>query len=273
MKDARLRFVSLAIGLIALAIASLGAKAQETSGSFLSDLHDFRISNYMALDAYYRFSGTGATDTLNEIVVGINSANDAMNSLSQSTAGVLSEDQLESLNQEFDKFKALMRDNINDVRNRGYPDLRLVSDMANQALTMNNMATELYIVARDSNETDTNDRVEAARMAAVKMAQMMAKYSVRSNSAVTQTFQGSDTETSLDEQAREFDELLATVRQGPAEGELKTLLDDISSKWQFIRGSYINYNENNVGFVIDRYSKGILNSLASTIDLLKTTAS
>ena len=273
MKDARLRFVSLAIGLIALAIASLGAKAQEASDSFLSDLHNFRISNYMALDAYYRFSGTGDTDTLNEIVVGINTANDAMNSVSQSTADVLSGEQIEALNQEFDSFKALMRDNINDVRNRGYPDLRLVSDMANQALTMNNMATELYTAARESSETDTSPRVEAARMAAVKMAQMMAKYSVRSNSAVTQTFQGSDTETSLDEQAREFDELLATVQQGPAQGELKSLLEDIGSKWQFIRGSYINYNEKNVGFVIDRYSKGILNSLTTTIDLLQNPAS
>lgn len=273
MKDARLRFVSLAIGLIALAIASLGAKAQEASDSFLSELHNFRISNYMALDAYYRFSGTGDTGTLNEIVVGINTANDAMNSVSQSTAGILSGDQIEALNQEFDKFKALMRDNINDVRNRGYPDLRLVSDMANQALTMNDMATELYTVARKSSETDTNPRVEAARMAAVKMAQMMAKYSVRSNSAVTQTFQGSDTETSLDEQARQFDELLSTVQQGPAQGELKTLLEDIGSKWQFIRGSYINYNEKNVGFVIDRYSKGILKSLATTIDLLQSSGS
>ena len=68
--------------------------------------------------------------------------------------------------------------------------------------------------------------------------------------------------------ARELDELLASVIQGDGTAELKAALNDISSKWQFIRGSYINYNENNVGFVIDRYSKGILKGLATTIELL-----
>lgn len=263
-----LRFPFLILAIV-MACASLSARAQETPSAFLSDLHSFRISNYLALDAYYRFSGTGTTDTLNEIVAGINSANDAMNRLTQSTDEVLSKDQLSALSQEFEKFKGLMRDNINDVRTQGYPDLRLVSDMANQALAMNNMATELYLEAQESSQTQTNPRVEAARMAAVKMAQMMAKYAVRTNSSVTQTFQGSATETPLDAQAREFDALLEQVRQGPAEGELRALLDDISSKWQFIRGSYINYNENNVGFVIDRYSKAILSSLGSAIELLQ----
>ena len=269
MKDANLRIRSLVAALILLALTSMGARAQDSADGFLSDLHNFRVSNYMALDAYYRFSGTGDTGTLNEIVQGINSAND---SIAGSDSGVLSAEEVEGLNQEFDKFKNLMRDNINDVRNQGYPDLRLVSDMANQALTMNEKATELYKVAQESSQTETNPRVEAARSAAVKMAQMMAKYSVRTNSSVAQTFQGSSTETPLDEQARELDQLLASVIQGQGTPELKDALNDISAKWQFIRGSYINYNENNVGFVIDRYSKGILKGLATTIELLKGNA-
>jgi len=272
MKDTTLRLRSLVAPLIFLAITSMAVRAQEGANGFLADLHDFRVSNYMALDAFYRFSGTGNTETLNEIVQGINSANDAMNSLAESDSGVLSDEQLEALNQEFDKFKNLMRDNINDVRKRGYPDLRLVSDMANQAFTMNEKATELYEVAQESTHTATDPRVEAARSAAVKMAQMMAKYSVRSNSAVTQTFQGSSTEKPLDEQARELDALLGSVIQGQGTPELKVVLNDISSKWQFIRGSYINYNERNVGFVIDRYSKGILKGLATTIELLQGNA-
>ncbi len=269
MEDTRLRVRSLVAALILLALTSLGARAQETAGDFLSDLHEFRVSNYMALDAYYRFSASGDTDTLNEIVIGINSANDAMNTIIQSTSGVLSKEQIESLNLEFDQFKALMRSNINDVRKTGYPDLRLVSDMANQALDMNNMATELYLVAQESVQTETDPRVESARLAAVKMAQMMAKYSVRTNSSVSQTFQGSATEKPLDEQAREFEQLLSQVKKGETGAELKDVMEDVSSKWEFIRGSYINYNEKNVGFVIDRYSKGILKGLATTIDLLQ----
>jgi hypothetical protein len=269
MKHAQLRVRFLVNTLIFLLASSFAANAQEASSdNFLSDLHDFRVSNYMALDAYYRFSAVGDTDTLNEIVASINRANDAMNSVADSTSGILSEDQVESLNREFDEFKSLMRSNINDVRNTGYPDLRLVSDMANQALQLNQSATELYVVAQESRETETDNRVEAARSAAVTLAQMMAKYSARTNSQVAQTFQGAADDTSLDEQARQFDSLLATVRSGEASGELKSTLESVSSKWQFIRGSYINYNDNNVAFVIDRYSKGILDGLNTTIDLL-----
>lgn len=272
MKNSHLRIRSLMIALILLTLTSIGVRAQapdsNSAGGFLADLHEFRVSSYMALDAYYRFSSRNDTITLNEIVAGINSANDSMNTIAGSTEGMLSPEQVEALNQEFDKFKNLMRDNIKEVRKSGYPDLRLMSDLADQAQTMNDMATELYQIAREGHQD--NARVAAARSAAVKMAQMMAKYSVRTNSSVSQTFQGSATENALDEQAKEFDKLLAEVRIGESDGELKSIVDDISSKWQFIRSSYINYNENNVGFVIDRYSKGILKGLDTSIELLKT---
>lgn len=262
---------ALVATLALMLLASVTVKAQEAD-DFLAQLHTFRVSNYISLDAYYRFSGSGSTDTLNEIVAGINSANDAMNLLASSTSDVLSKEQLEELDSEFDKYKGLMRDNINDVRKTGYPDLRLVSDMANQALAMNDMATEYYQIAQEDSQTRTNSRVEAARLGAVKIAQMMARYSVRTNSSVSQTFQGSSTEVPLDEQAREFDKLLSAMNEGRSEGELEALLSDVTAKWQFIRGSFINYNENNVGFVIDRYSKRILESLTTAIVLLQTQA-
>ena len=95
MKDARLRIQSLIAAFILLALTALSAKAQETGAEFLSDLHDFRVNNYLALDAFYNFSATGDTETLNRIVVGINNSNDAMNSVVASTSGVLSEQQIE----------------------------------------------------------------------------------------------------------------------------------------------------------------------------------
>lgn len=271
MKAARLQVRSLIAALILLTLTSLAARADE-GANFLADLHQFRLSNYLALDAYYRFSATGDTDTLNEIVEAINNANSRMNTLNESTAGVLDKDRLEALNQEFDKYKSLMRNNINDVRNTGYPDLRLTLDMANQASTMNGLATELYSEAIGSGQTEVDPRVEAARSAAVTMAQMMEKYSARSNTSVSQNFQGSETDIPLDEQARVFDRLLSEVLAGNPTGSLKTTLDDINAKWQFIRGSYINYNENNVSYVIGRYSKGILSGLNTAIGLMQENA-
>ena len=268
MTASRTRFTSIISAIFFLSLAAFGARAQETGGEFLADLHDFRINNYFAVDAFYSFSATSDTETLNRIVVAINKANDAMNSVIASTSGVLSTEQIEGLNQSFDKFKDLMRNNINEVRDRGYPDLRLMADMADTALTMNATATELYSVAQENSGAKADDRIESARSASVLMAQMMARYAARTHSSVSQTFQGATSEIPLDEQAETFDQYLKNVSSGSPTGELKATLSDISSKWQFIRRSYVNYNDNNVSFIIDRYSKGIINGLASAIELM-----
>jgi hypothetical protein len=39
------------------------------------------------------------------------------------------------------------------------------------------------------------------------------------------------------------------------------LLDSAKTKWEFIRSSYINYNENRVNFVINLYSKKIIKNI------------
>lgn len=268
MKDVCLRYRSLLATLTLLCLSAFNAQAQEQKTSFLAELHNFRISNYQALDAFYSFSASNDTDTLNRIVIGVNSSNDAMNSLVASNSEALSQQQLGQLNQQFELYKDLMRNNINEVRERGYPDLRLMADLANQALDMNNLASELYSIARERIGVEPDTRVESARSAAVVMAQMMARYAARTHSAVAQTFQGAATEVPLDEQASSFDTLLDAVRSGPADGELKAVLEDVAAKWQFIRASYINYNERNVSFIIDRYSKGIIEGLTSAIHLL-----
>lgn len=268
MKDTRIR--SLIASCLVMLCFSMAARAQDTE--VLSQLHDFRVNNFMALSAYYQFSATGATDTLNEVVAGINNANDAMNAVSEAGDQVFNGDQLGALTAEFGSFKELMRQNINDVRTTGYPDLRLVSEMANQAEDLSQLSSQLYSSAREALPGATSPRIEAARSAAVLMAKMMAKYSARSYSSVSQTFQGSDTEAALDEQARTFDTLMQTLAEGTGSEELRRAIDGVSTKWQFIRSSYINFNEDNVPFIIDRYSKGILEGLSDTIELLKTTA-
>ncbi|WP_404363081.1 hypothetical protein [Marinobacter sp.] len=270
MKDAHQRFRALTVALMLLLTASFTVKAQETE--LLSNLHDFRVNNFVALSAYYQFSATRATDVLNEVVAGINNANASLNAVTESEAGVFTDEQLATLTAQFDSFKALMRQNINDVRESGYPDLRLVSEMANQAQVLSDVSSDLYAIGRESLTSVTNPRIEAARQAAVLMARMMSKYSARSYSSVSQTFQGSDTEAALDEQALAFDALIDTLSAGDGNDEVKQVIDGVATKWMFIRGSYINFNEDNVPFIIDRYSKGILEGLEQAIAMLRTNA-
>ena len=142
MKDAHLRICSLLAALIPLSFTAFGATLTESGNEFLADLHDFRINNYLALDAFYAFSATSDTELLNRVVVGIISANDAMNSVVGSNSGVFrrtgrgTEPVLRQL-------QGPDAQQHQQVRDRGYPDLRLMAELANQGQSMNDTATEL----------------------------------------------------------------------------------------------------------------------------------
>ncbi|MAA63919.1 MAG: hypothetical protein CL581_03955 [Alteromonadaceae bacterium] len=260
--------------IVALTLSTASFVAQAASDPLLASLHHFRISNFSALNAYYQFTVSGDTEILNEVVAAVNDSNSEMNTISTDAKGVLNDDQISQLTKEFDSYKNLMRQNINDVRKNGYPDLRLVSDMANQAQTLSVISDELYEISQSSEGIQVDQRVEAARSAALLMAKMMTKYSARSTSSVSQTFQGAASEEALDVQARKFDSLISQITTNNTyTGELKETLHSVASKWGFIRGSYINFNENNVSFVIDRYSKGILSELNEAINLMTGTTS
>ncbi len=42
------------------------------------------------------------------------------------------------------------------------------------------------------------------------------------------------------------------------------LLQKAVIKWNFVRSSYLNYNEDNVNFVVNRYSRQIIETLVVT---------
>ncbi|WP_111496387.1 MULTISPECIES: hypothetical protein [Marinobacter] len=259
------RLIALSLGMSSLFLCQT---LHAADSPLLAAIHQFRINTYSSLNAYYRYTVSNDTDTLNEIVGFINASNDDTQQITEQSGDRLDQQQLDRLTTDFDRYKDLMRQNINDVRANGYPDLRLVSDMANQAQALSDTSEQLYETVRTHADVTTDDRIEAARAAAVLMAKMMSKYSARSTSAVSQTFQGADTDTALDQQAKAFDELMSRVTSGNPSGDLRAALSSAASKWGFIRNSYINYNENNVSFIIDRYSKGILKELEMAISLL-----
>lgn len=269
MKDTSLTLRSLITVLALLLTTSFAVRADESAG-FLSNLHQFRINNSMALAAYYQYSATAEQGVNREIVAALGQAEANMKAITNSTASALSANQLQELKAAFETYKKMMQQNVSDVTEIGYPDLRLVSEMANHALGLGKKSQELYAIARESSRTPVNERVEAARSAAVNLAEMLARYSARSYSSVSQTFQGASYEKSLDEQALAFEALLGKVNQGSGSPAVQGLLEDVQTKWEFIRNSYINYNRNNVVFVIERYSRAIIDQLGRAINDLES---
>ena len=269
MNNTLVRLPSVLAALVLLLASSFPVHADE-GAAFLRNLHEFRINNFMALSNYYRYSATkdtGSEATIKELM---GEATRNLQAVSESGANVLTADQIASLRAEFGTFSELMAQNVSDVTEIGYPDLRLVGDMANQAVKMSNVAQELYGQARDSSQTPVKPEVETARSASVLMAQMLSRYAARSYSPVTQTFQGASGLAPLDEQARELDSLISDFVTSTGEGNLRDTAVEIKTKWGFIRDSYINYNKQNVVFAIERYSRSILDELNAAVSTLQS---
>lgn len=269
MKNPCLRIPSVLAALVLLLASSLQAHADE-GAAFLRELHEFRINNFMALSAYYRYSATKDADAEASVRELMGVATRSLQTVSESAANILTKDQLASLRTEFGSFSELMAQNVRDVTEIGYPDLRLVAEMANQTVSMSNVAHELYAQARDSSQVPIKPEVETARSASVLIAQMLSRYAARSYSPVTQTFQGAAGLAPLDEQARELDSLITEFVTSTGEGNLKHSAVEIKTKWAFIRDSYINYNKQNVVFVIERYSRAILDQLSAAVESLQS---
>lgn len=257
--------------LAALLLMSVTAQASQGSG-FLRDLHEFRVNNFMAMTAYYRYSATKDASADGEIQQAMQRAETNIGRVTANPANIFTPDQIAALETQYSSFRELMHQNVSDVTEIGYPDLRLVAEMANQAHALSQVSEQLYSAARESSQVPTRPQAESARAAQVLMAEMLSRYAARSYSPVTQTFQGGGSSKPLNEQAQDFDTLLQQVAAGAIPQDLSGPMADINSKWEFIRNSYINYNQNNVVFVIERYSRAILDELDNAVSLLQSQA-
>jgi len=93
----------------------------------------------------------------------------------------------------------------------------------------------------------------------------MTKYSARTTSTVSQVYSGGDAEITIDALATQFDALMGKLTTLTKDNtKAVDLLDSAKTKWEFIKKSYINYNENRVNFIVNLYSKKIISDIEST---------
>ncbi len=274
-------------GLLAALVLSLGAlpsmaqdqqnnaeasnEAEAMAEQLLDRIHRFRLRNFMALNDYYNYSMDPEEELVTDINDNMDRSANLLEDIGELAGESLTGSELDDLRTAYADFESQMDTNIEDVRGSGYPDLRLLSNMANQAQNLSALSGKLYDQVAGQETTPTATNLELAREASITMALMVTRYSARSSSSVSQVFQGADAEKSLDELARDFESNLEKLRNRTAgQDAIAGMLSDANSKWRFIRGSYIEYDEENVAFVINRYSTSIIETLENTIERLKS---
>lgn len=253
LKTAKISRLSKALAAACtLAVSSMSIADDKPAGQVYQAI----INSYYSVNGFYNFSANQADKSQNAL---IQEAIDNIDTIFDDL-DALEGDAADSASDAWKTYKKVLQDNIDEVVDTGYPDLRLAGDMANTNIEFNASMQNLYKALEA--EAGVDPKTQLAREAAVTLALMMTKYSARSTSTVSQVYAGGDAEITIDTLAAQFEERvnkLADMSSGNAEAA--KLLDSAITKWDFIKNSYINYNENRVNFIVNLYSKKIISDL------------
>ena len=259
-------FFSL-IALLAFIPANSSALEQDDAAALLKGLQQAQIQSYFTINEFYNFSANdGDKALLMDVNDAINNVNSILNTLESFKDLEEVKGEIEAANQSWQKHKTTLNTITNDIIDQGYADLRLMSDLAIQNQEFANILATTYEKVKNDSGYTLNNVAAKSRESALLMAVMMTKYSARTTSNVSQVFQGGDDEKTIDVLATDLDKLLKDLLAA-ANTEQKESIDAVLTKWDFIRNSYINYNEKNVNYVVNLYSKRIIDALGNTSDL------
>ncbi len=251
--------------LLAFIPANSSALEQDDAAALLKGFHQAQIQSYFTINAFYNFSANdGDKSLLMDVNDAINNVNSILNTLDTYKELDEVKGEIEAANQSWQVHKTTLNTITNDILEQGYADLRLMSDLAIQNQDFTNVLATAY--QKVKSEYTLNNVAAKSRESALLMAMLMTKYSARTTSNVSQVFQGGGEEKTIDLLALDLDKQLKDLLV-TADAEQKKSVDAVLTKWDFIRSSYINYNEKNVNYVVNLYSKRIINALGTTSDL------
>ncbi len=245
---------------------SLSSHSTAESNS-LEDVFNAQINTYYSINGFYNFSANqGAQKDLADINESIDQLKSLFASLKTASKDTPAEEQFKKVEANWLAYEKLLKQNIKEVKRSGYPDLRLAGDMAGANIVLNNALDEFYKTLLATVPNKPSKFTHLSREAAVSIGLMMTKYSARSTSTVSQVYADSTTEITIDELANDFDKKLVNLmdlaKEKPATFKL---LDSAHTKWEFIKSSYVNYNENRVNFIVNLYSKKIISDITEAL--------
>ncbi|KZX77753.1 hypothetical protein A3715_11065 [Oleiphilus sp. HI0009] len=250
---------------IALSAMTLNVQALEKGQALgaMEKVYEATINSYYSINGFYNFSANQADkEQQQEVQFAVGSVEDLMIDI----AGALSDSdlisQVDAARDAWLTYEDSLNENIEVVNDTGYTDLRLVGELANYNISFNDALNILYKSIAEQTASDDVSKENESHNAAKMVALMMTKYSARSTSTVSQVYSREDeSDITLDVLAKDFDGTLNGLLSEQGNPEAAKLLDSAKTKWEFIQPSLVNYNENRVNFIVNLYSKKIIENL------------
>lgn len=263
-------YLTISKQFLAFTILCLGlgiSNYTSAESNSLEDVFNAQINTYYSINGFYNFSANqGAQKDLDDINESMEKLKSLFASLKTASKGSSTEEEFMAAEANWNSYLKLLNQNIKEVKRSGYPDLRLAGDMAGANIVLNNALASYYKTLLKNETTKPNKFTNLGREAAVNIGLMMTKYSARSTSTVSQVYADSTIEVTIDELAHQFEKQIVNLMELAKEKPVAfKLLDSAHTKWEFIKSSYINYNENRVNFIVNLYSRRIIADITEAL--------
>ncbi|ASP40103.1 hypothetical protein CHH28_16110 [Bacterioplanes sanyensis] len=249
---------SLTHFLFALLLSAISSSAFATPQQLMLDLQHMRLASTNAVTNFYMFSGLDADGKYDRrITRSMQRFNDALTSAEQLSPANGIRQEVEAIDAKWQEFSQLMEENRSDMRNRGYPNVRLVDEMGKLNVALVELASKAYVALRQRSNIEPSQLVQKSRDLALLMEEITSQYSARGTSNLGQVFmgyQGRSLENMAEQFQTELEELDAMINTDKA----RQIMADIAAKWQFMERSVRNYNENTVPFLVVSYNDRIV---------------
>ncbi|MFP5383238.1 MAG: hypothetical protein ACLGHG_04120 [Gammaproteobacteria bacterium] len=164
-------------------------------------------------------------------------------------------------------FTRLARVNRDTTMKSGAPEPAVVDEMMQRRKAARDALDPIY---REFEKRAglIDSPLSEARALALLLQQMSASY-VENASAAYSVQRQISTEASIDQMARDFGKRLSQLAARAKGDEATKRVRAIQSKWKFIERSVLNYQENTVPFLVDRYTQVIVGELMAVAELLQ----
>ena len=253
--------------ILSMAAVSANALDKEQARTALDQIYQIQISSYYSVNGFYNFSANqGDQQHLANINTATAKINGLLTELSSAFGKAPEAETLKPVDAAWKAYRKVLEQNVAEIRKTGYPDLRLAGDMPDRNIAFNKEVNKLYETIANENGNKPSEVTELSRQAATTLALMMTKYSARSTSTVSQVYTGGDTDVTIDALAKEYEETISKLADLiKANKDAAVKLDSANTKWDFIRYSYINYNENRVNYIVNLYSTKIISDIETAV--------
>lgn len=245
---------------ISLPLFSAASQAADPASSLLK-LHQLRLAAQKSLGDFYMFNGMEGDQRYARMIQESLSSADAHLSNLNEMPGEGSNALRAQLQQQWGGYKNDLNILTEALKSQGFTDLQPVADLANRNAQLMSLSQELYSKMQQESGYSVPPLTQRSREQSLLMQAIALDYASRSAS-VGATFIGGGEVRPIEELVKEFAGKMTALEKEPKNSpQLRQSWGGVSTKWRYIEKSLLNYNENSVPFLVNKYSDTIIQGI------------